>query len=200
MKKQIKLTTARIIEFTFTLAALVLVLTILPSCINTNPEKSKEVAENHNVVNQISANKEDAKFLLTAAEINLEEIYLAKLGQNNSSCLEVKNLCKMMEAAHSKVYWELKTIASKKQVTIPTMLVDNGRETDKKLIDKSGSKFDKDCCDMILENHKFVLAQFQTASLSSSDKDIRNWASSMLPTLRSHFDNSLICQSEIEKK
>ena len=199
MEKQIKFLKARVLELTFASASLIIVLTTLPSCNNSKPEDTKEVAEEHNDAKFDNAKEDDAKFLVSAAEINLEEINLGQLAQNNSMNADVKSLGKMMETEHTKALSDLQALAAKKQITIPTALTDDGMSASKKLMEMKASKFDKEYCDMMVNGHKDAINKFEKASTDATDPDIRNWASSMLPALRTHLDHCLTCQSKCDK-
>ena len=199
MEKLIQILKARVLELTFASASLIIVLTTLPSCNNSKPEDTKEVAEEHNDAKFDNAKEDDAKFLVSAAEINLEEINLGQLAQNNSMNADVKSLGKMMETEHTKELSDLQALAAKKQITIPTALTDDGMSASKKLMEMKASKFDKEYCDMMVNGHKDAISKFEKASTDATDADIRNWASSMLPALRTHLDHSLTCQSKCDK-
>ena len=189
---------ARFLKIAFLSAVVVLTLT-LPSCNNSKPEDTKEVAEEHNDAKFSNAKEDDAKFLVNAAEINLEEIELGKLAQTRGSLNHVKELGEMMVTDHTNALSDLKALAAKKQVTIPTTLTDKGMSANKKLMDTKVPKFNKEYADMMVSGHKDAVAIFEKASTNAQDADIRNWATSMLPVLRKHLDHAINCQKECEK-
>src|ERR1017187_7993357 len=86
------------------------------SCNNSQKtEDSKNIVEEYNEAKFDNTNKEkDAQFLVNATEINLAEIQLGKLAQQNSRRVDVKELGKMMEKAHSKCLDHLIELANKK--------------------------------------------------------------------------------------
>ena len=171
------------------------------ACNNAKTEDTKEVAQDHNEAKfDDNANKsDDSKFLVAAAEINLEEVQLAKLAQTNANSDEVKKLGKMMEQDHSAAMTELNGLASKKQITIPTSITDNGQSAYKTLSEKKGKDFDKAYGDMIVDGHKDAISIFEKASTDCKDADIKSWAAGMLPKLRSHMDKAMTCQKNMEK-
>ena len=174
----------------------------LNACKNSNsqkPEDTKKVAEEHNEAKFDAAKEDDAKFLVAAAEINLEEIKLGQLAQVNSNMADVKKLGQMMVTEHTKALTDLQGLASKKQVTIPASITDNGQDAYTKLSVKTASKFDKDYTDMMVKGHKDAIDKFEKASTGAADADIRAWATSMLPALRMHLDMSMTCQKKCEK-
>lgn len=189
-----------------TLKILMLSITIsslaLTSCSSDEkkPEDTKAVATEHNEAKfDSSKNEKDAAFLVNAAEINLKEIKLGQLAADKSNMKDVKEFGKMMEDDHTKAMKGLQELAAKKQITIPTTLTDNGGDAYEKLIKKTGKDFDKEYCKMMVDGHKDAIDKFEKAAGSSSDQDIKNWAASMLPALRTHLDHAMMCQKKCEK-
>ncbi len=199
MKDQIQNLKLRVLRLLLISASFILVLTTLHSCKNSTPEDTKEVAEEHNDAKFDDAKEDDAEFLVSAAEINLEEIQLGQLAQNNSLNADVKSLGKMMETSHTKALSDLRELAAKKQITLPARLTDDGISTTEKLMDMKASKFDKEYCARMVNDHKDAISKFEKASMDANDPDIRSWAASMLPALRTHLDNSITCQKKCEK-
>jgi len=199
MKNQIQFLKSGIAQATLTSACFILVLAALQSCSNSKPEDTKEVATEQNEAKFDNATEDDAKFLVSAAEINLEEIQLGKLAQEKSMNADVKSLGKMMETEHTKALEDLQALAASKQITLPTSLTDDGMSANNKLMDMKSSKFDKEYCDLMVNGHKDAISKFEKASTDAADSDIRSWAASMLPALRTHLDNSITCQKQFEK-
>ena len=200
MKKAIKTFKSRFIKIEFLSAAAMLIIAVtLSSCNNAKREDPKSVAEEHNEAKFDNANEDDAKFLVNAAEINLEEIQLGQLAQTQGRSAHIKELGKMMETEHTQAMEDLKTLAAKKQITIPTTITDDGMSAKKKLMDTKASDFDKDYANMMVDGHKDAISKFEKAANDSHDSDIRSWATSMLPALRTHLDHSITCQKECEK-
>ena len=182
-----------------TSAMFALAVLFMSACNNNKPEDTKEVAEEHNDAKFDNAKEDDAKFLVSAAEINLEEIQLGQLAQTRGTTTHVKELGKMMETEHTKALADLQNLAAKKQIIIPISLTENGMDANKKLLETKGSKFDKEYADMMVSGHKNAIDIFQKAADEALDPDIRNWATTMLPVLRIHLDHSNNCQKLCEK-
>ena len=163
-------------------------------------EYSKEVAEERNDETfETRASEKDAQFLVNAAEIGMKEVKLAELALSKSTNADVKELATMMRDEHTKAGEDLKALAAKKGVTIPTVLTEDGEDTHKKLSEKEGKKFDKEYCDMMVKGHKDAIDKFEKASKDAEDADIKNWATTMLPTLRNHLEHSKTCKDKCDK-
>ena len=141
----------------------------------------------------------DAKFLVSAAEINLEEIQLGKLARQNGSSKEVKELGKMMEDAHTKSLKDLTALAKRKDITIPTASSEKANDAYNKLNQKSGKDFDKAYTNMMVDGHKDAIKLFEKASNEANDNDIKNWAAATLPELRKHLEHATDCQKKCDK-
>ncbi len=167
----------------------------LTACNNNKQEDTKDMAEEHNESKMDNHDqKKDAQFLVDAAEINLMEIDLGNLAQKKAMMQETKDLGKMMVDEHTKAMNELKELAAKKTITIPTSATEDGQDKMKKFADKSGHDFDKDYCDEMVSGHKDAIDKFEKASNDANDPDIKAWAAATLPALRNHLDHAITCQ------
>lgn len=185
-----------LLKATFYTAVVVGIFTIV-SC---NQQKdTKEIAEDSNDAKFSNAKQDDAAFLVSAAEINLEEIELGKLAQTNSAMPEVKELGKMMELEHTKAQVELRMLATKKQIDIPTTITSNGKDAYNKLKDKFGVEFDDKYCDMMIDGHKDAISKFEKEFTDTKDPDIQTWSESMLNSLRNHLNHSIDCKKKCEQ-
>lgn len=165
----------------------------------TKDKKSDDKEKNE--AKYSKADKEmDSKFLANVAGINFEEMKLGQLAQQKSKMADVKKLGKMMESSHTKCMNDLKILAKKKNIKIPTALTDNGKEAYKKLNKLSGTEFDKEYCDMMVTGHKGAIEEFENEIKDSKDADIAKFAKSTLKELNSHLEHAEACQKKCEKK
>ncbi|MCR9017474.1 DUF4142 domain-containing protein [Aquiflexum gelatinilyticum] len=177
------------------------------SCSETKTTDSMEVAEEENVSRLTSDdetmvvidNDNGVKFLMAAAEIQLEEISLGKLAQQNGNSTHVKELGKMMEADHTKTLSELQALSQSKSVSIPTMITEDSKETYEDLVDKTGNDFGKAYSDLMVEHHEDAIELFEKAATDSEDAEIKAWAAQKLPTMRTHLEHAKACKEECDK-
>lgn len=186
-------------RITLTLATALIALSV--ACNNQpKPEDSKEIAEDKNeAVMEDRKDEKDAQFLVNAAEINLKEISLGQLAQSKSTMKDVQELGKMMETEHTKTLADLKALADKKSIAIPTSITEDGQKEYDKLNEKTGNDFDKDYCDAMVKGHKDAIDKFEKASMDAKDADIRAWASSVLPALHKHLEHAQTCEEKCKK-
>jgi putative membrane protein len=193
--KQLKNFKRNAINTVFIYTLLLSIIIIISSCgSNQKTDDTKDATDNNN-----TAEKRDEQFLVDAAGINLEEIKLSQLAQQNSMAPDVKEMAKMMETEHTTCLNDLKALAEKKSITIPTSITKEGEDAYQKLMNISGTEFDKKYCDMMVDGHKNAISEFEKTSTDSNDPDIRTWASETLPALRKHLDHALNCQKNCTK-
>ncbi len=192
--KNVRRTANRSLAF---LGGLGLSLFILNAC-GGNPDDPKEIAEDQNEEKFDDRKSEkDADFLVEAAEINIEEIKLGELAQERGMTADTKALGKMMVTEHTAALKELKTLAANKSISIPEVLTEDGQDAWDDLNDEKGIDFDKKYANMMVKGHKSAIRKFENASSNAEDGDIRNWASSMLPGLRTHLEHAEACEEKM---
>lgn len=162
-------------------------------------DDTKAIAEEHNEAKYNEKSEEsDAQFLVNAAEMHLAEIQLGVLAKQSSKNADIISLGTMMEESHGKSLKDLEAIASRKLITLPTASTDKSNEMISKLKSKKGNEFNKEYCDLMVSIHTDAITIFENASSSSSDIEIKSWASSLLPILRTHLDRAITCQKQFD--
>lgn len=132
----------------------------------------------------------DTGFVMKAANGGMMEVQLGNYAQQNAASQRVKDFGSMMVRDHSKANDELKSIVSNKGVTLPTTVMGEEMEDMNKLMKKTGKDFDKAYMDMMVEDHKKDINEFEKAANNVMDADVKAWASKTLPVLRIHLDSA----------
>ncbi len=191
MKNQIKTD-----AFKFSFIAIVLVVVI--ACTNIKNNETQAVPIVGLIETQFENNIEekDFQFIMDVAGMNIEEIHLGHLAQVNSGLKEVKLLGERMEREHGRALADLTSLANKKMIVVPTTLTDDAKDNLAKLNKKSGATFNNEYCEKMVEGHKEAIELFERASLECADLDVREWASSTLPTLRVNLVYAISCQKK----
>lgn len=170
------------------------------SC-NNKSEDPKDVAEDQNEERIDDRKSEkDAQFLVDAADINMQEIKLGELAQQKGTAADIKDLGKMMVAEHTQALKDLTKLAESKSIVLPASVSEDGQKKYDNLNGKTGKDFDKEYADEMVKGHQDAINKFEKASSDSEDADVRNWASSMLPSLRTHLEHSEMCQEKAQAK
>jgi putative membrane protein len=125
-----------------------------------------------------------------AAQGGMAEVKLGTLAQNKASSEDVKSFGKRMVDDHGKANDELKSLASQKDVTLPADLGSKHKATYDRLSKLSGKEFDRAYMNEMLKDHREDVAEFEKASKSATDPDVKGFASRTLPTLQEHLSEA----------
>lgn len=140
-------------------------------------------SKHHHAASKTSSSTE---FIEKAAAGGMAEVQLGNLAQERASSDEVKRFAKRMVDDHTKVNDDLKQVAEKKHVTLPTELDAKHKALYDRLSKLSGTEFDRAYMDAMLADHREDVAEFERAA-KSSDPGVRDFASRTLPTLQDHL-------------
>ncbi|MFL5741607.1 MAG: DUF4142 domain-containing protein [Flavisolibacter sp.] len=139
-----------------------------------------------------------AEFLVKVADVGKTEVILGQLAEQKASNKRVKEFGRMMVKDHSKANEELKGLAAKRNVTLPSK---PGEDHQKKIDDlksKSGKDFDKAYMDMMEDGHESTVREFEN-NRDISDTLVRSFVNKTLPTLRMHLDSAKAIKSAINQ-
>jgi putative membrane protein len=133
--------------------------------------------------------KSDKQFFEKAAAGGMFEVEAGKLAESKGQSAEVKSFGSMLVKDHSAANEELKALAGKKGVTLPTALPkDMQKKLDKLSKEK---KFDHEFIeDVGLHDHKKDISLFEKTAKNSKDADVKAFASKTLPTLQQHHQQA----------
>lgn len=137
--------------------------------------------------------KHDKEFIEKAAAGGMLEVQVGKLAESKAQDAEVKSFGSMLVTDHSAANDELKALAQKKGVTLPTDLPKKEQKTLDKL--SKSKQFDKDFAHDGVQDHKHDIKEFEKASKDAKDPDVKAFAAKTLPTLQKHLQRA----EELEK-
>ena len=129
----------------------------------------------------------DKVFIMKAAQGGMAEVAGGHTASANAASAEVRGFGNRMVADHGKANDELRELATNKGLSLPTEL---DREHKKHLEDigtKTAGEFDKAYMIDMVKDHEEDVAEFQKASTSAQDPDLKNWVVKTLPTLQEHL-------------
>ena len=92
-----------------------------------------------------------------------------------------------MVTDHGKANDELKGLASKKNVTLPTELDAKHKAMHDKLAKMKGEAFDRAYMAHMVTAHQQAVTLFERESKTGKDEDAKAWAGKTLPTLQEHL-------------
>jgi putative membrane protein len=129
----------------------------------------------------------DHMFMTEAAIGGMTEVRLGQLATERAASADVKMFGQHMVDDHGKANEELMSLASQKNVTLPTTLDAKHQAMVDKLSKLSGAEFDSAYMKEMVKDHEKDVSEFEKASKSAEDADLKAWAAKTLPTLRSHL-------------
>ena len=133
------------------------------------------------------ANPDSTKFSSAAAQGGLTEVELGRLAVQRGSNPAVKSFGQRMIEDHSRANDELKSIASKKSITLPTDMNSDQKATMDKLSKLSGAEFDKEYMSEMVKDHEADAKEFQTQANEGNDPDIKAFAANTLVVIQEHL-------------
>jgi len=133
-----------------------------------------------------SLSTKDKTFMKKAAKGGTMEVTMGKMAEQNAQSEDVKSFGKRMVTDHSKANDELKSIASKKGVQLPSK-EHSGKWTS-----------DKAYMDMMIKDHEKDLAEFKEEASSGSDPDLKKFADDTAKMVQEHLDLAKETQGKLK--
>jgi putative membrane protein len=129
----------------------------------------------------------DREFATKAARGGMTEVELGKLAQEKGSAKHTKDYGRMLVDDHSRMNSELKSVASRSNITLPADMGEEHRKTYDRLAKLSGAAFDREFFQEEISIHRKDIDEFQKEASSGSDMPLKDFASRSIPTLQEHL-------------
>jgi putative membrane protein len=129
----------------------------------------------------------DGTFAKKAAAGGMAEVKFGELAQQKGSSPAVKRFGERMVNDHSKANMQLKDVASKEDITLPSGLDAKDQATYDRLSKLSGSDFDRAYMNDMVSDHEKDVSDFKREANMGKNSDVKNFASETLPTLEEHL-------------
>ena len=133
-----------------------------------------------------SLSEKDKTFMKKAAKGGMMEVAMGQVAEQNAQSDDVKSFGKRMVTDHGKANDELKSIASKKGVQLPSK-EHTGKWTS-----------DKYYIDMMVKDHEKDLAEFKEEANSGSDPDVKKFADDTAKVVQEHLDQAKEIQGKLK--
>ena len=134
-----------------------------------------------------SSAKDSAKFAAKAAQGGTAEVEMGRLAAQRGADPAVKEFGQRMITDHTRANAELKTIAGRKNIQLPSELGSEQKSEMDKLSKLSGAEFDKEYMSAMVKDHEEDVKDFETQAKEGTDPDIKAFAAITLPTLQNHL-------------
>ncbi|MGE5214922.1 MAG: DUF4142 domain-containing protein [Nitrospirota bacterium] len=133
-----------------------------------------------------SLSEKDKTFMKKAAKGGMMEVAMGQMAEQKGQSEDVKSFGKRMVTDHGKANDELKSIASKKGVQLPSK-EHTGKWTS-----------DKAYVDMMVKDHEKDLAEFKEEASSGSDPDVKKFADDTAKVIQEHLDQIKDIQGKLK--
>ena len=127
---------------------------------------------------------DDQNFMQKAATGGMAEVSLGQQVSPVAKNPDAKKFADKMVTDHSKANDELKQLASSKGVTLPTDTDQEHKDAAQKVM--SSKDVDKAYMDEMVKDHDKDVKEFEDASKSAKDADLKAWIDKTLPVLTEH--------------
>ena len=127
-------------------------------------------------------------FMTEAAQGGMAEVELSTVAKTKAQNAEVKKFAQQMIEDHSNANTELKQLAGKKNITLPTELDATHKGIKDKLSSLSGADFDTEYVNAMVADHEKSVALFKSQADSGTDAETKAFAAKTLPKLQMHLD------------
>jgi len=134
-----------------------------------------------------SVSKSEVKFVEEAAAGGIAEVELGKLAGQKAQNADVKKFAERMVSDHTKANEQLKPIAAAKNIALPSGPDKKHQKEMDELARLDGEKFDREYMKHMVSDHKKDVKEFEKEAKKGKDDDVKNFASSTLPTLEEHL-------------
>jgi len=132
----------------------------------------------------------DEKFVREAVEGNISEVRIGQLAEQKAQSEEVKKFAKRMVEDHSKANDELKQIAVRENINMPTNVNRKEADTYRSLEKLSGPAFDRACARNMVTDHEKDITAFKQQANGGQNGAVKEFAQRTLPTLESHLQEA----------
>jgi putative membrane protein len=132
----------------------------------------------------------DQTFMMSAAQAGMVEVKLGEVAAKKGTKADIKEFGTMMVTDHSKANKELQAIAAKNGVTLPSKLDAVHKEKVDKISNLSGEQFDKAYISEMVKDHEKVAAEFEKASKTAQNPELKSFAASTLPVIKTHLKHA----------
>jgi len=129
----------------------------------------------------------DQGFLNEAARGGMMEVELGRVATQNADSDRVKQFGQRMVDDHDKANDALKSLAQRENVTLPTSIDKDEQKQIDRLSKLHGAAFDHAYMQAMVQDHEKDVAKFRQESKSARDPDVKDFASTTLPTLEDHL-------------
>jgi putative membrane protein len=130
----------------------------------------------------------DTQFEMHAAQGGLAEVKLGQLAVEKAGNPDVKAFGQKMIDDHTKANDQLKSIAEKERMTLPSTMNAKDQALYDKLSKESGAEFDKKYMSSMVKDHEEDVKEFKKEATKGKDPQLKQFAEQTTPILEGHLE------------
>jgi putative membrane protein len=132
----------------------------------------------------------DGHFARQASLGGMAEIQLSKLASERGSNAAVKAFGERMVVQHGAAADQLKALAQKENIILPSKLSSHEQQIYDHLANLSGSAFDRAYARDMVQDHEKDLTDFQNEVANGKDENIKTFAATTAPMIQEHLNQA----------
>ena len=144
---------------------------------------------------EAKASAADTAFIKKAADGGMTEVELGKVAEKNGSKDDVKSFGSHMVKDHGKANEDLKSVASKMNVTVPDKVSAEHQAMIDKMSKTTGAAFDTAYVKEMVASHEKTIASFEAAKGKVGNEDLKKFIDDTLPVIKEHLEMAKKMQS-----
>jgi putative membrane protein len=130
----------------------------------------------------------DQNFMTSAAAAGVYEVTAARAAVQKAGDATVRAFAEMLVQHHSAANEQLKVLAGKKNVSLPTEVPAGKKPALERLMAAQGQQFERRFVETVgIADHKDDISMFERAAREARDPEIKAFAERTLPTLKAHL-------------
>ncbi len=130
----------------------------------------------------------DREFIEKAAAGGLAEVEMGRLATTKGKSPGVKDFGARMVRDHGRANAELRSLAGRKGVSLPSGPDPSHRKTMDRMNRVAAEKFDREYLDAMVEDHQQDVKDFVKRAKTAGDAEVRAFAAKTLPVLQEHLE------------
>ena len=134
------------------------------------------------------ATASEKAFIKKAADGGMTEVELGQLAAEKGGSDEVKDFGNRMVKDHSKINDNLKEVAGKMNVEVPSKISAKHHATIEKMSAMSGAEFDKEYVKAMVKDHEMDVAEFEKAAKEVKNEDLKKFIEDSVPVMKEHLE------------
>ena len=169
------------------LSALTMAAALAMSTVALHASDHDKAGKKYNTEHKEKKPYSDTSFIEQAALGNLGATRMGEIAQQKGENAEVKAFGQKLVSDHRQANEELKPLAQKLGVAIPTSLDRKFQDKLGKIQNANGAEFDKEFAKCAVKGHKMALSCVEEASMKASDPQVKAYAQQSAAKMRQHL-------------